>query len=100
MDYRLAITPPPGLHFEFGTNTGGSAISPDGRTLAFCAENSLWVRPLKAAGARKMPSTEGCFYPFRAPDSKSVAFFAAGKLKRADLATGTTQDIASIGSFV
>src|SRR6266849_5781080 len=96
-DYRLAITPPPGIQFEFGGNAGGSAISPDGRTLAFAAENSLWVRPLNAAGARKMPGTEGCYYPFWSPDSKSIAFFASGKLKRTDLATGSTQDMASLG---
>jgi Tol biopolymer transport system component len=95
-DYRLSINPPPGVHFEFANTAGGSAISPDGRTLAFAADNSLWVRPLNAS-ARKIPGTEGCYYPFWSPDSKSVAFFTAGKLKRADLATRTTHDIASIG---
>jgi eukaryotic-like serine/threonine-protein kinase len=95
--YRLAITPPSGVHFEFGTNAGGSAISHDGRTLAFCAENSLWVRPLNAAGAQKLAGTEGCHYPFWSPDNKSIAFYAVGKLKRADLAPGATQDLVSIG---
>jgi Tol biopolymer transport system component len=64
----------------------------------FGAENSLWVRPLNAASGRKMPGTERGYYPFWSPDSKSIAFFTAGKLKRADLATGTTQDMASIGT--
>ena len=96
-DYRLAINPPPGVHFEFGNNAGGSAISPDGRTLAFAAQDYLWMRPLNAASARKMPGTEGCYDPFWSPDSKSVGFFTPNKLKRADLATGATQDLASIG---
>jgi Tol biopolymer transport system component len=96
-DYRLAVNPPTGIHFEFGTTTGGIAISPDGRTLAFAADNALWVRPLNAASARKMPGTGGCYYPFWSPDNKSIAFFTAGKLKRADLGTRTTQEIAGIG---
>jgi len=57
------------------------------------------VRPLNGASARKIPGIERCYYPFWSPDSKSIAFFAVGKLKRADLATGTTQDIATIGSI-
>ena len=98
MDYRLAINPPPGVHFEFGTNSGGSAISPDGRMLAFAADNSLWVRRLNGASARKIASAERGYYPFWSPDSKSIGFFTADKLKYADLAAGTTQDIAILGS--
>jgi serine/threonine protein kinase len=97
MDYRLAITPPPGVRFEFETNGGGSAISPDGRTLAFCAENSLWVRPLNSDSARKLPGTVGCYNPFWSTDSKSVAFFSGDKLRRTDLVTGAAQDVADIG---
>jgi dipeptidyl aminopeptidase/acylaminoacyl peptidase len=44
-----------------------------------------------------MAGTEGGYLPFWSPDSKSIAFFAADKLRRADLATGATQDMANIG---
>jgi Tol biopolymer transport system component len=95
--YRLAINPPPGIFFEFEANHGGSAISPDGRTLVFAADSSLWVRPLNVATARKMPGTEGGYHPFWSPDSKSIAYFTYDKLRRTDLATGAAQDVASIG---
>lgn len=91
-DYRLAVTPPAGLQIEFGNNTGGCTISPDGRTLAYVAGDSIWVRPLNASAARKVPGTERGYYPFWSPDSKYLGFFAPGKLRRANLAMGTIEE--------
>ena len=71
-----------------------TAISPDGRFLVYGASAAasaappLWLRPLDSLGARSLPGTEGANFPFWSPDSKSIAFFAGGKLKRVDIAGG------------
>jgi hypothetical protein len=48
----------------------------------------LMLRPLDSTTARLIPATEGASYPFFSPDSKSIAFFAAGSLQRVDLGGG------------
>jgi Tol biopolymer transport system component len=67
-------------------------ISPDGQQAVFGAVtdglSALWVRPLSSVDARLLPGTEGATYPFWSPDSRTVAFFADGKLKKAPLAGG------------
>jgi serine/threonine protein kinase/Tol biopolymer transport system component len=75
------------------------ALSPDGRWLAFVAAprrrvSQVWVRPFESLQARALPGTDGASFPFWSPDSKTVAFFADGKLKRADLAGGVPQTLA------
>jgi Tol biopolymer transport system component len=79
----------------------GGAISPDGRLLAFTATDKaakglLWVRPLDSLTATALPGTEGAALPFWSPDSKSLAFFAPGKLKRIDIANRGIQNLADI----
>ena len=74
------------------------AISPDGRKVVFEATTDgsrLWFRPLSSAVARPLPGTEGATYPFWSPDSRSVAFFADGKLKRTDIDGGYVQTLAT-----
>jgi hypothetical protein len=62
------------------------ALSPDGRSLTFVASldgtPTLWVRPLDATAATKLNGTEGAAGPFWSPDSRWIAFFADGRLKR------------------
>jgi Tol biopolymer transport system component len=88
---RFEINPPPGAEFVLGAG-GGAAISPDGRAIAFVAASAgipkLWVRPLDLIGARELPGTDGAEQPFWSPDSRSLGFFATGKLKRVDVAGG------------
>ena len=93
---RLAITAPQGANIR-----EGSAISPDGRGVVFVAQSSggvkLWVRPLDSLTARELPGTEAATYPFWSPDSRFVAFFAAGKLKRIDVNGGVVTVICNVG---
>jgi len=92
---RVSINPPQGGLLSFGSNLGGLAISPDGKTVAFVASGTLWVRPLDGMDARMLPGTEGAFYPFWSPDSKSLAFFS-DKLRRIDLAGGPPVTICDV----
>jgi Tol biopolymer transport system component len=88
---KFTILPP-------GKATFGNAppaVSPDGRRIVFTAavdgKDQLWVRDLDAATARPLPGTEGitaAAYPFWSPDSRSLGFFAGGKLKRVDVSGG------------
>lgn len=68
------------------------AVSPDGRRIAFVAINKgmqrLWVRSLDSREAEELPGTEGAVGPFWAPDSRGLAFFADGRLKKIDVTGG------------
>ncbi len=55
----------------------------------------MWLRPLGEAEARPLPGTEGATAPFWSPDSRSIGFFAAGKLLRLDVAGGAPQVLAT-----
>jgi Tol biopolymer transport system component len=48
----------------------------------------LWLRPLDSLTARPLPGTEGGNFPAWSPDSKSIIFAAAGKLKRVEITGG------------
>ena len=72
------------------------ALSPDGRRLAFVAArkrgaSQLWIRPLDGVEAQPLPGTEGASFPFWSPDSRFMAFFAGGKLKKIDTTGGVPQ---------
>jgi Tol biopolymer transport system component len=74
------------------------ALSPDGRRIVFLGSEDgqprLWVRALDSVTVQPLPGTEGARLPFWSPDSRSVGFFAAGKLKRIDLKGGVPQILA------
>jgi serine/threonine protein kinase/Tol biopolymer transport system component len=74
------------------------ALSPDGRLMVFAASGDgpqrLWLRRLDSTTAQPLPGTEGASAPFWSPDNRSVAFFAAGKLKRLNLGGGLPRTLA------
>src|SRR5262249_26883568 len=52
---------------------------------------------LDSVNAQPLAGTEGAAYPFWSPNSRSVGFFADGKLKRIDLQGGAVQALAGAG---
>jgi Tol biopolymer transport system component len=77
-------------------STAQLALSPDGRRLAFVAArkraaSQLWIRPLDGVEAQPLPGSEGASFPFWSPDSRFIAFFAGGKLKKVDTTGGVPQ---------
>jgi len=68
------------------------ALSPDGRHLVFVASGGgperLWLRALDKTDAQPMAGTDGAEYPFWSAESRSIGFFASGKLYRIDSTGG------------
>ncbi|MEO8574722.1 MAG: protein kinase [Pyrinomonadaceae bacterium] len=91
---RFAIFPP-----EKNTFSHSFALSPDGQQIAFATiggtgSTLLWVRPIASVDARQLAGTEGASFPFWSPDSRSIGFFSAGKLRKIDAAGGASQTLA------
>jgi eukaryotic-like serine/threonine-protein kinase len=84
---RTYLPPPPNANFHtLGANVGGVALSPDGKRLAFGAHEKdgmhrLWVREMDVLEPYAVPGGEEAVFPFWSPDSRSIGFFARGKLK-------------------
>jgi eukaryotic-like serine/threonine-protein kinase len=101
---KLSLLPPEGASLAPGPNGGPPEISPDGRMVAFVAEQAgqqmLWVRALDSLTARVLPGTEGARSPFWSPDGQSLGVFAEGRLMRIGLEGGMPTPLASIpGGF-
>ena len=89
---RFPINPPEKTGFS------SFAISPDGLRLAFVATDAtgkslLWIRPLDSITAQPLPGTEEATSPFWSPDNRLIGFFAAGKLKKIEVTSGTVQTL-------
>jgi eukaryotic-like serine/threonine-protein kinase len=78
----------------------GIAISPDGRFLVMAPEvqgrRQLWLRSMDADRLQPIPDTEDAVQPFWSPDSRNIAFFANGKLKRVALSGGSVQSLCNV----
>src|SRR4029077_10187333 len=53
----------------------------------------LWTHPLGGRGATAVPGTEDASHPFWSPESRSIAFFSQGKLKKVDLSSGGSAQV-------
>ena len=95
----LSVLPPPGTAFPNGGGAPWPSISPDGQQLAFVAlarsgEQRLWLRRLDSTSVRVLDGTDGAARPFWSPDSRSLGFFANGRLARIDVDSGELRVLA------
>jgi len=73
------------------------AVSPDGHTLAMVlvkeGQQQIWVRALDALDPTPLPGTDGATDIFWSPDSRFIAFFADGRLKKIERLGGPVQTL-------
>ncbi len=78
----------------------GQPLAPDGHTVAFVAgpvgKQQIWVRPLNSKQAQPLTGTEGSARFAWSPDSRNLAFFADGRLKKISSDGGAVQEIAQV----
>ncbi len=92
-----SIDPPEDASFAF--DTSAAQLSPDGRSMVFPVLVSggtpmLCVRSLDQESGRSLKGTENSWFPFWSPDSKNIAFFSDGKMRRIDVTSGAVETIA------
>ena len=95
---RFQIPSPPDAAFTYTAIANSIAISADGRHLAFSATNAsgtpmIWLRTMDSLDAQPLPGTEDGRQPFWSPDSRFIAFFAAGTLKKVPVGGGRPQTV-------
>ena len=99
--FQFDVTVPRDMTFAAPTDVAipQLAISPDGRALAFVAEDgtgrtSIWIRRLNSTALLPVPGTQEASFPFWAPDSRQLGFFSLGKLRKVDTLGGAVQVMA------
>jgi serine/threonine-protein kinase len=79
------------------------AVSPDGGRIVFRARREgvwrLYQSRLNQLEATSISGTEGANNPFFSPGGESLGFFADGKLKKIDLASGRSQELCDVPNF-
>jgi Tol biopolymer transport system component/predicted Ser/Thr protein kinase len=106
---RLSVDPPENALLSGQSITAAVvpqfALSPDGKSIVFVAtalgaRPALWLRSLQAGTAQMMSGTDDADLPFWSPESRWIAFFADGKLKKIPAGGGTAETIADAEDFL
>jgi eukaryotic-like serine/threonine-protein kinase len=95
---RFQVHAPPSTQFPRWPT--GVALSPDGQQIAFGAVSNseqverIWLHSLNSSAVQRLTGTDGASHPCWAPDGRSIAFTALGKLMRYDLQKESAQQLA------
>jgi len=98
---RFSIAPPQGAMLSRAIRQTVAVVSPDGHRVVFLAnragvQSNLWVRRTDSLEAQPLAGTDNSVYPFWSPDSRSIGFFANGKLKTIDVDTGQVLTVCDV----
>jgi Tol biopolymer transport system component len=97
---QFAVAPPPSYAFG-GAPNQTFALSPNGRRLAFIATRpgqppSMWIRSMDTVEAQPLGDSALANRPSWSPDSRTLAFIQAGKLKIVVVPGGSSQIVADV----
>ena len=94
---RFSVPIPPGTIYSPGEVSRGLSISPDGTRLVVEAISNgrrrLFLRPLDSEKFTELEGTLGASAHFWSPDSRFIAFFADGKVKKVPAAGGPAEEL-------
>ena len=95
---RFSFTLPEGQSF---TNTGRPivAISPDGKSIVYVANQQLYLRAINEVGLRAIRGTDQTVTtPFFSPDGRWIAFYSLrdGKLKKVGVSGGVPVNLGDV----
>ena len=100
---RFAVPIPAGATYAPGEIERGFAVSPDGTRLVIEAESGghrrLFERRLDSEEWKPLEGSVDAESPFWSPDSRFLAFFANGKLKRIPAGGGPAQELCEAPSL-
>jgi serine/threonine protein kinase/Tol biopolymer transport system component len=76
----------------------GTSLSPDGTRIAMATQeltgrSHLWLRHIDGFDPKLLAGTDDASQPFWSPDSRSIAFFAGGAIRRLDVASGSVRTV-------
>jgi serine/threonine protein kinase/Tol biopolymer transport system component len=96
--FTFDVIPPKDMRFNaIGDESGATVVSPDGTQAVFSvatgSQSQFWIRNLSTGDTKALPGTEGASFPFWSPDSRDVAFYSGGALKRIAVAGGAATNI-------
>jgi len=99
--FQIAL--PEGTHLAVDTEHPTLALSPDGATLVYVAEENgtrrLYVRDLADPDVRLIPGSEGAASPYFSPDGRWIGFLADRSFKRVAASGGVPESIRRANSF-
>jgi Tol biopolymer transport system component len=94
---RFAISIPPGTTYSPGEVSRGFSVSPDGTRVVIEAYSKgrrhLYIRPLDSEQAAELEGSLDATSPFWSPDSRFLAFYADGKLKKIPAEGGRPEEL-------
>jgi eukaryotic-like serine/threonine-protein kinase len=100
---RFRLSAPPESPMDFPYVGDVFSVSPNGEHIVYArttadAKSQLWLRSLKKTSWELLAGTESGISPFWSPDSREIAFFADGRLKKINLASGSVQSLCNVSS--